>query len=139
MDEARIKSLIAELDSAVPKQGAVVKLLKYGGGPDESAFAGNMAGYLRFGIEFLKGAFASTGADAARNDDVRVDLDYVLDRTSDISFDWFQRGENLPGVTSPEQATWKQRKLAPALAIAFLCVCGVVFVVGLVTIFRSLI
>jgi hypothetical protein len=138
VDDARITTLITELDALVPKHGAVVNLLQYGGGPDESAFVGNRAGYLRFGIEFLKGAFAPSASSKDGKDYASVDLDYLTGRTSDISFDWFERREDIPDMTTAEQATWVQGRLVPLLILAFLGICGVVFLIGLVTIVRWL-
>ena len=48
-DTEQIKKMVAELDAAVPRDGARVYLSQYGGGPDESKVVGNQRGYLRLG------------------------------------------------------------------------------------------
>ena len=86
MDDVDIQDRIAALDALVPKEGAVIKLDQYGGGPDESRITANKNGYLRLGIELLKGAYLP-----AENQRIPVDLDYLTSNDSNVGFDWFER------------------------------------------------
>lgn len=100
MDEKTIQSAIELLDAAVPREGARVRLYQYGGGPDESALEANAAGFLRLGIEILKGAHAAPRPDSAP-DQIALDLDYLLTRDSDIRFGWIVRSELPPDDSTP--------------------------------------
>lgn len=99
MNTEEIKETILKLDQAVAKEGAVVALRQYGGGPDESQIVANEIGYLRLGIELMKAAFSEKNAKIDEGNSISVDLDYLISPTSDISFDWFERTEN---VTAPK-------------------------------------
>jgi hypothetical protein len=58
IEEDELRKTISRLDECIPKDGAIVKLAQYGGGPGEGMIVGNKRGYLRLGVEFLKGAIA---------------------------------------------------------------------------------
>ena len=100
MDEKTIQSAIELLDSAVPREGARVRLRQYGGGPGESALEANEAGFLRLGIEILKGAHAAPRPDSPSGW-IALDLDYLLTGDSDIVFDWIERTELPPDDSTP--------------------------------------
>lgn len=132
-ETATVQKLISELDAAVPKEGARVRLCQYGGGADESRVTATRQGYLRLGVEFLRAAYAAPSGDAPTQ--IRVDLDYLLTEDSDIGFDWFERVESLPGPdsTSSGSSFW-----AAVFGIAA-GVCFLIFLlVGFVTVIRWL-
>ena len=128
-DTEQIKKLVADLDAAVSREGARVRLSQYGGGPDESKVVANETGYLRLGIEFLRAAFAPPSPKSQEMLD--TDLSYLLTDDSDIHFDWFERREDLPAST---QSEGKSGKFVPAIILLVLF-SGLVFaLVGLVTV-----
>jgi hypothetical protein len=77
-----IHDLIASLDAAVPCDGAWIEFSQYGGGPDECQISGNVQGYQRLGIEFLKASTNST-------QQCHVDLEYLVTPDSTVNFDCF--------------------------------------------------
>lgn len=107
MDDARLQSLIAELDAAVPRDEARVKIRQYGGGPDECEMVANKPGYLRLGVEMLKAAYAPTLA-GNQPDTIEVDVDYLLieDDSDAILLNWFQRREPDVQPMSPYRTDW---------------------------------
>ena len=88
-----LQKTIDKLDAELPKADAFVKLEQYGGGPDEGRIIATRNGYLRLGIEFLKAGIRPL--DSERPNDVKVDIEYLLDPDSDISFDWFERRTDI--------------------------------------------
>lgn len=107
MDEAHVRLLVDELDRAIPKDGAEVRLFQYGGGPDETKFVGTRQGYLRFGVEFLKGGIGPFSGDTASS--VKVDLDYLVTSDSDVGLDWFERHDYLPAADHLDPPSWRNR------------------------------
>lgn len=93
MERDRIKELIAELDKLVPVEGKVL-MAQQGGGADESVFKGTESGYLRFGLEVLKGAFMSP-LDAKAPTVIHLSLQDVVSEESDIWFMRYERTEDL--------------------------------------------
>jgi hypothetical protein len=92
-----LQDIISKLDTALPKDGAQVKLDQYGGGPDEGVIVANERGYLRLGVEFLKAAFAEQKKDENGNEKaISIDLEYLITTNSAINFDWFERTEEVP-------------------------------------------
>jgi hypothetical protein len=134
MTEDELSSLIERLDREVPKVGALVKLHQYGGGPDECQVVANRAGYLRLGIEFLKGAFASS-INPKEPSGVRVDVDYLITGDSSVNFDWFERREDLPERST---APPTPGRIAAAVAVTFFLLLLVLSAVGLVTVLRAI-
>jgi hypothetical protein len=134
----RIRTLVAELDSEVPREGAFARLVQYGGGPDEAYLVANERGYLRLGIEFLRAAIAPTTADAAstRGRVLDIDLDYVLDPDSDVGIDYLERREDLGrSVRSREPMGWPQRFRFAIIALVVLAAVAV-WLIGFVAIAR---
>ena len=129
IDTGGIKSLVDQLDVLVPREGACVRLEQIGGGPDESRFVGSERGFMRFGIEFLKGGLAQSEGDGAGGKEVPVDLDYLLSDESDVGFQWFVRDENL---LSPE-VEGRRDLFGLALLLGFVLL-AVLTVIGLVTV-----
>lgn len=91
----RVAELIKELDVLVPPERAEVRLRQHGESPDECQIIANPEGYLRFGIEMMKGAFAMTSGDTlGASQKIDVDLDYLITDDSTVYFDWFERVED---------------------------------------------
>ncbi len=134
MDDVQIQDRIATLDALVPKEGAVVKLDQYGGGPDESRITANKNGYLRLGIELLKGAYLP----AAENQQIPVDLYYLMSDDSNVGFDWFERPEN-PGLPLHDTRDGKiarnaGRVIAAGFLLIFVIVIAFLAMIGIKTI-----
>jgi hypothetical protein len=137
MDDSRIQSLITELDEAIPREGAVVRIEYYGGGPDECYAVANRRGYLRLGIEFLRAAYAPERDATSRQ--LAVDLGYVLDPDSEVDIDWLERKEDLQaGVSTSSRAYTWQRRVVPLVVVTFLGLFLISAVVGFVTLLRWL-
>jgi hypothetical protein len=130
MNKDEIAKVIAILEREVPRDGARVRLCQYGGGPDEGQVVGNDAGFVRLGIEFLKGAIAAPKAGHASA--VEVDLAYLITSDSDIRFDWFERRE--PSEPLPQTRS----RLIPFLMFSGVLAVGLLAILGLVTIVRWL-
>ena len=128
-NEAAAEELIAKLDTLVPREGAHVSLAQYGGGPDESCVIANRRGYLRLGIEFLKAAFAPH----EKQHLVKADIRYLLTRDSDVSFDWFERREDLPLATPDDKRVNIVGTIVAFSVLAVILTCALV---GLITIVR---
>jgi hypothetical protein len=129
VDERRVQDLTSELDELIPREGSLVRIQLVGGGPDESYWVGNRLGYLRLGVELLKGAFAPPAPDASEH--VVVFDDSVLDDTSDVEFQWFERREDIVrGQPHPPRGS----RIGPVLMAAGCLLALLVFAVGLVTI-----
>jgi hypothetical protein len=131
MDQARVKELISLLDSEVPREGAKVWLHQYGGGLDECQFKGNRAGYLRFGIEFLKAAYQEPNEKYPNA--VDVDLAYLLSPGSTIHFGWFERTEEVHDAPG-ERSLSMLDHVIPLLIIGVLATGVLLAIVGLVTV-----
>ena len=134
----RIRTLVAELDPEVPREGAFARLVQYGGGPDETYLVANQRGYLRLSIEFLRAAIAPTAADTTpkRARSLDIDLEYVLDPDSDVGIDYLERREDLiPGVPSRAPMGWPDRFRFAVIALVVLAAVAV-WLVGFVAIAR---
>jgi hypothetical protein len=115
MDEQKVRETIAWLEGEVPRDGARVKLTQYGGGPDEGQVVANKLGYLRLGIEFLKGAFSAAEETSSSHAAV-VDLTYLVTEDSTINFDWFERRE----LIEQEEVPTKYSMIGIAFFLIFL-------------------
>jgi len=98
MEDSEIKQIIEHLDQSLKKKNAKVLLAQYGGAPDESQFIGTKEGYLRFGIEIMKAAYAKKD----EKDSITVDLEYLLSDDSNVSFEWFERRDVINEATTSE-------------------------------------
>ena len=130
MDDARIQQTISWLDDEIPREGARVRLDQYGDGPDESRIIANKLGFLRLGLELLRGAYAPTEQDT---DAVTVDIDYLLTADSSIGFDWFERRE-----PEDEHASSSSR-FAPVVILSVVAVLALLMLIGLVVVVRWLV
>jgi hypothetical protein len=135
MKDAEIQERIAALDALVSREGALVRLDQYGGGPDESRITANKAGYLRLGIEILKGAYLAY----EREPQVPIDIGYLTADDSTVAFDWFERTETLtplPDCGSPDNE--RTAKIMITFVIAVVGICITLALVGVVAIARWL-
>jgi hypothetical protein len=133
MDEARVRALVAELDAAVPRQGARVRLEVYGGGPDESQAVANRTGTLRLGVELLRAALKAMDEEAAgRRAVAAVDAEALLDPASTVEIGVVE----LRDVLGPPRMTASRAgRRAGALACGTLTLAAlVVFGIGLATV-----
>ena len=108
-DEGHVRSLVQQLDEAVPREGTVVVSEDDEEGDFYTLVTADQLGYLRLGIEFLKAAFLSP-AHKQRPYQVTLELRYLkglekhcyrFDRREDISApipDEEEAGEGLSGV-----------------------------------------
>jgi hypothetical protein len=92
ISDDEIQQIIARLDVIVPREGATVIFSQCGGGPDESKVRANAQGYLRLGLELMKGAYAQA-KDKENASLIAVDIGYLVDDRSDVMFDTFERAE----------------------------------------------
>jgi len=134
MTEAELSALIGRLERELPREHARVKLHQYGGGPDECQIVANRAGYLRLGVEFLKGALAPS-INPKEPAGVPVTIDYLITGDSSVNFDWFERREDLP-----EQSTAPPTpgRTAAAIAVSVFILLIALSAVGLFTVVRAL-
>lgn len=88
----RIRLLVDELDRLIPRDGACVRLEQYGGGPSESRVVANQLGYLRLGVELLKGGLHPGSPEPAP---LPVDLGDLMASDSAIRFDEFLFDDKL--------------------------------------------
>jgi hypothetical protein len=138
-DEERIRQLIEELDQLTPRDGACVRLEQYGSGPDEGRFVANLTGYLRFGIEFLKGGIARPQSTEPSHSAVHVDLEYLLCSDSVIGFDEFIRDDALANGRKSQNATGSFVGRVLAVGITTACVLMVALaVVGIIAVVQWL-
>jgi hypothetical protein len=128
MDEEKVHEAIAALEHEVPRDGAKVKLCQYGGGPDEGQIIANQAGYLRLGIELLKGAFSPAECDKGSTA-VQIDLEYLITNDSTINFDWFERREIIDST-----ALSATGRLIGILFLFIIALLGVFAIVGIATV-----
>ncbi len=122
IEDTELQEIIAKLDGGIPKSDARVRLTQYGGGPDEGKVIGNTYGYLRMGVEFLKGAFAEFEEDkkGEKTTEISVDLSYFISRESDIRFDWFERKDDL--AADPAISPWKDTAVSWGILAIIVCI-----------------
>ncbi len=127
MDDQQLQVVIDQLDHAVARDAARVKLQQYGGGPHECHMVANREGYHRLGVEMLKAATARTVGDGAQRDTIPVDLDYLLVEDDDaILFNWFERREpDAPVPYSNSRLGAAMVALAVFALLGLTCIGGV--------------
>ena len=72
----------------------------------------NQQGYLRLGIELLQAAMAPPSPQS--QEQIQLDLRYLLTDDSTIGFDWFERREDLAAATRAER---KPSRLVSAILV----------------------
>jgi hypothetical protein len=122
--------MVADLDAAVPREGARVHLSQYGGGPDESKLVANQRGYLRLGVELMRAAFAHPSPKSPEL--IEVDLKYLLTEDSTVGFDWFERREDLSAPKPQHHAIMS--RLVPVAIVGILLVALALVVIGFGTV-----
>ena len=145
MDRSKVEALIRDLDGAVPREGALVRLDLYGGGSDESGLRANRLGYLRFGIEFLKAGITTQDADpiilplgAVRTPTVHVDLDYLVDQDSGVQLQYFEWDEDIRrGAVDEARSEWPNGVAAVGCGAALIAVAALLLI-GAGTVLRWL-
>jgi hypothetical protein len=135
MDLEEVRKIVERLDASVSKENARVAIYRYGGGDDESSMVATRNGYLRLGIEFLKGGISPISLEPLPTV-IDVDVHYLMDTDSTVYFDMFELTEKLPEKES-------ERSLADTAVIYsitgfFLVVIPILAIVGLIAIFRLL-
>jgi hypothetical protein len=137
LSDEKLRSLVSEIDSIVPREGGYLKFVQYGGGPDESYVTGSRLGYLRFGLEFLRGSVGEAYPDQPGGlPNASINLVNIVDAASDIRFDWFEISE---GPDKPDQLRRKSRDRLLGCGCAGILISGVVFaVIGCISIIRWL-
>lgn len=130
MDRDRIASLVARLDELVPRQGASVVLQPHGGGADESQIVANELGFLRLGVDIMRGTLQADTSDAAAQI-LNVDIDYLFSPESPIRVDAFLLAPNL----TPPPAESRDWSVITAIGclILYAGILGV-FIVGIATV-----
>jgi hypothetical protein len=137
VEEERIRQLMEELDRLAPKDGAYIRLEQYGGGPDEGRIVANQAGYLRFGIEFLKAGVMPHRPSKSGQSSVAIDLTYLVTADSVIGFDEFIRDERPP-ETEPQRSALNWVRMALGFGFIAGCIVVVIFaVVGVIAVIRQ--
>ena len=129
MKNEDIQKRIQELDDLIPKEGTQIKIEQYGGGPDESQMIGNKAGYLRMGLELMKGAFHE---DPERLD---IDLDEIITENSEVHIDHFKRCDMPP--TTDSSVTLSE-KIYTALFFLLVLSLGSLTLIGFISVVRFL-
>jgi hypothetical protein len=124
-DFEQIKKMVADLDAAVPREDARVRLSQYGAIPLESEVVANQLGYLRLGIEFLGAAFAPPMRTSKKK--IYVELRYLQTLDSSVVFDRFERREDLPLGTPPPRPLISP---LPAILTLVLAACLVLVFIG---------
>ena len=102
MNDQEIKELVDKLDSAASKDNATVKINFLGHSDEGTIMYATKSGYLRLGIEFMKGAFAEKDNNDREDDSITIDLDYLISKDSDIHLDDFERNKNISQVNHNE-------------------------------------
>ncbi|HEX2204881.1 MAG TPA: hypothetical protein VHG91_16345 [Longimicrobium sp.] len=103
MDEARVRALVAELDAAVPREGAAVRFELHGG-LDETAVVANPRGALRLGVELLRASLRGMDeAAAGRTPFGALEVEYALDDASDFVVDGVVVRDPLPEPRAPRK------------------------------------
>ena len=111
--ESKIRDLVSELDSLVPREDAKVRIDVYGGGVDESYIRANRRGLQRLGIQLLKAADAPFKDSSSKFAPHAVDIDVndLFHEESDIGLDWIERTEELDTETHLTAQVRRQRKI----------------------------
>lgn len=134
IDIDRIRNSVEELDKLIPRDKAFVRMTQYGGGPDECQFEANEIGYLRFGIELMKGAL--TAPDAEWKDGSQgftLDLGYLVTDDSTINFDYYYRVTEITAFH--ESSSIKENTLKFGCYLVFI-ICSCLTGLGAFTVFR---
>lgn len=128
-----LSSIVEQLDKCVSKENAKVRLYQYGGEDEDGCIRATKNGYLRFGVELLKAGIAPTSSDITNV--VEVDLEYLIDEGSSITFSSFERTEDIDREQYVE--TWRD-SLFIYVIIGVLIATPILAVIGLISLIRML-
>jgi hypothetical protein len=103
-----ISRLVEELDRAVSRDGALIKLELFRKHTKGGIFIANRAGYMRFGIEFLKGGLVPPPEDRTVSWPIQVIYKYLLAGTPMYTIDDFIRDDTL-SVENDDESMVNQR------------------------------
>lgn len=131
MNPDEFLTIIDRLDESVSKENAKVRLYQYGGDGEDGWIVATRNGYLRLGIELLKAGMAPTTAEERGMID--VDIQYLIDDDSSVSFSTFEIVEELS--TDTNENTWGD-SLFIYTVIAVLIAIPILAVIGLVAVVR---
>jgi hypothetical protein len=136
----QLRRLVEELDRLVPREDACVRIDQFPANRAGGVFIGNLAGYMRFGIEFLKGALSETRTGLERPS-VAVDLKYLLSRQPIVGFDEFILDESLESGSrhGSDSKLTRSERLKVASFISIIIVFLILACIGLFTTIRWLI
>lgn len=102
MDDDHVRSLVATLDAAVPRDGAVIHAVPCGEIPygQGAGLSGNRAGFLRLGIALLQAAWAP-GEQVTESGSVQghLDLTPLAFPPDEFAVTAFERWEQPPPPT----------------------------------------
>ena len=135
MEDDEINALAVRLETTMPPESAVVKIIQHGGGPDESHVVANRAGYLRLAALFLRAA--SAPLENEKSGVIDMDSSSMTDEDSDVAFGWLERRENLE-KTGVECASSLGKKLFAVGCIALLAAAFALLLIGVGTVFSWL-
>ena len=131
LNDEELNRIIAELESAVSREGAKVQIFSEGDG-NEGGLVANRAGYLRLGVEMLKTAIAPPIKSSSHL--IGTDLSYLLDQGGSAFYiGWFERKESIDPICTVSSMTGKF--ILYSILVALLASVGLA-VVGLVTVIR---
>lgn len=133
MSPDEIADIAKRLDAGVPKENAAVRLNQYGGDGEDGSVIATRAGYLRLGIEFLKAG--STAPKADEGDVIDVELQYLIDDDSTITFSTFDLVEELE--TQKYEESWGG-KIFICIIVTVLIAMPILAIIGLIALIRML-
>lgn len=90
--EAELEELVVRLDRLIPKEGAHLTIPA---DPDGNTTVGNRLGYLRFGVEILRGALRPIPGSDEAPPRILPELDYLLTQGSETPFDLCEIDESV--------------------------------------------
>ena len=106
-----LSRLVSELDEAIPRAGATVKMVVGEDGAEDSRMIGNEQGYLRLGVDILQGTLRSEQEAGADTRSLDIDLEYLQTYDSTVYFNDFTVDEELRSeVVEPNLSRWQRIK-----------------------------
>lgn len=141
MDDSTIQDLTRQLDSAIPREGAIVRVEPGTWTPDDAPgefrIVANRAGYLRLGVACLQAAFAPYSAkDRSVSDAIQIDTRTLFGETPDDPTVRLERTEDVRTQRDDQESVpsdWR----AELFQLVGLLVVGLIiysFVVGAMTV-----
>jgi hypothetical protein len=122
--EAELREVVERLERLVPTEGAHLTIPK---DADGTSSAGNRAGYLRFGLAFLRAALDPLPANDAEPARIAPELDGLLSKDSRAPFALCEVDESIvsrPPVSSGLGAPGQLASAVLVVALLILCLIG---------------